>query len=231
MSGDVHEKTCLPLIGTSRLAQVYNLIRGTNPSPGAWTDLHGARRVKHLSTALAQVGDGIVQPGWSDISDAGFTLFNVSAGAFWSNASKLLKMVAKQPAAEWASTIGLAVGDTSRFLRIGTHRHEHSRSDIEIAREGIETAHSGNWRQAWHIENKLIWFHMVTTRPRSRLNSSQPRQGKSDGKLILVTAINPTPAGEGKTTTTVGLGDGLNAIGKKAAMYASAKPRSVPVLA
>jgi formate--tetrahydrofolate ligase len=40
--------------------------------------------------------------------------------------------------------------------------------------------------------------------------------GKKDGKLILVTAINPTPAGEGKTTTTVGLGDGLNRIGKKA---------------
>jgi formate--tetrahydrofolate ligase len=37
-----------------------------------------------------------------------------------------------------------------------------------------------------------------------------------DGKLILVTAISPTPAGEGKTTTTVGLGDGLNAIGKNA---------------
>lgn len=41
---------------------------------------------------------------------------------------------------------------------------------------------------------------------------------KTDGKLILVTAINPTPAGEGKTTTTVGLGDGLNAIGKNAAI-------------
>jgi formate--tetrahydrofolate ligase len=42
------------------------------------------------------------------------------------------------------------------------------------------------------------------------------RKGGKDGKLILVTAINPTPAGEGKTTTTVGLGDGLNRIGKKA---------------
>ena len=39
---------------------------------------------------------------------------------------------------------------------------------------------------------------------------------RPDGKLILVTAITPTPAGEGKTTTTVGLGDGLNRIGKKA---------------
>ncbi len=41
---------------------------------------------------------------------------------------------------------------------------------------------------------------------------------KPNGKLILVTAVNPTPAGEGKTTTTVGLGDGLNAIGKRAAI-------------
>src|ERR1700691_6277111 len=39
---------------------------------------------------------------------------------------------------------------------------------------------------------------------------------KPDGKLILVTAISPTPAGEGKTTTTVGLGDALNRIGKRA---------------
>ncbi|MDC0968766.1 formate--tetrahydrofolate ligase [Alphaproteobacteria bacterium] len=41
------------------------------------------------------------------------------------------------------------------------------------------------------------------------------QQSNPDGKLILVTAINPTPAGEGKTTTSVGLNDGLNAIGKK----------------
>src|SRR6202020_115733 len=41
-------------------------------------------------------------------------------------------------------------------------------------------------------------------------------KGKPDGKLILVTALSPTPAGEGKTTTTVVLGDALNKIGKKA---------------
>ncbi|MBP0614116.1 formate--tetrahydrofolate ligase [Jiella mangrovi] len=41
-------------------------------------------------------------------------------------------------------------------------------------------------------------------------------ESRPDGKLILVTAVNPTPAGEGKTTTTVGLGDGLNRIGKNA---------------
>ena len=51
---------------------------------------------------------------------------------------------------------------------------------------------------------------------------------KKDGKLILVTAINPTPAGEGKTTTTVGLADGLCAIGKKA-MVALREPSLGPV--
>ena len=40
-------------------------------------------------------------------------------------------------------------------------------------------------------------------------------KNKKDGKLILVTAITPTPAGEGKTTASVGLNDGLNKIGKK----------------
>lgn len=51
---------------------------------------------------------------------------------------------------------------------------------------------------------------------------------REDGKLILVTAINPTKAGEGKSTTTVGLGDGLNRIGKKA-MMALREPSLGPV--
>jgi formate--tetrahydrofolate ligase len=53
---------------------------------------------------------------------------------------------------------------------------------------------------------------------KAKLSSALIERVKSrpDGKLILVTAISPTPAGEGKTTTTVGLGDALNAIGKKA---------------
>jgi formate--tetrahydrofolate ligase len=49
-------------------------------------------------------------------------------------------------------------------------------------------------------------------------NFLQGLNDKADGKLILVTAISPTPAGEGKTTTTVGLGDGLNKIGKNTIM-------------
>jgi formate--tetrahydrofolate ligase len=54
-----------------------------------------------------------------------------------------------------------------------------------------------------HYKAKLSLAHLKTL------------AGKPDGKLILVTAISPTPAGEGKTTTTVGLGDALNRIGKK----------------
>ena len=53
-------------------------------------------------------------------------------------------------------------------------------------------------------------------------------EGKKDGKLILVTAINPTPAGEGKTTTTVGLADALRRIGKKS-IVALREPSLGPV--
>ena len=49
-------------------------------------------------------------------------------------------------------------------------------------------------------------------------NFIEPKTNEKIGKLVLVTAVSPTPAGEGKTTTTVGLGDGLNLIGKKAVM-------------
>ncbi|MEZ0231699.1 MAG: formate--tetrahydrofolate ligase [Methylophilaceae bacterium] len=56
----------------------------------------------------------------------------------------------------------------------------------------------------------------------------QDFQGRPDGRLILVTAISPTPAGEGKTTTTVGLGDALSRIGKKA-MICLREPALGPV--
>ena len=59
-------------------------------------------------------------------------------------------------------------------------------------------------------------------------NYLQENQNKKSGKLILVTAITPTPAGEGKTTTTVGVADGLTKIGKKA-MVALREPALGPV--
>ncbi|MDA9649882.1 formate--tetrahydrofolate ligase [bacterium] len=87
-------------------------------------------------------------------------------------------------------------------------------SDIEIARAAEK-------KPIFEIGNvlgipsaELVPFgHDKAKVSQNFINSVQDRK---DGKLILVTAINPTPAGEGKTTTTVGLGDGLNRIGKNA---------------
>jgi hypothetical protein len=56
------------------------------------------------------------------------------------------------------------------------------------------------------------------TKAKINLATIEALKDRPDGKLVLVTAITPTPAGEGKTTTTVGLGDGLNRIGHKAIM-------------
>ena len=88
------------------------------------------------------------------------------------------------------------------------------RSDIEIAqsatmkpiseiaaRLGIPAASVENYG---HYKAKIALDYIASLKD------------KPDGKLILVTALSPTPAGEGKTTTTVGLGDALNKIGKKA---------------
>ena len=88
------------------------------------------------------------------------------------------------------------------------------KTDIEIAREASK-------RPILEIGDKLgIPAESLVPYGHDKAKVSaefiEAQQSKEDGKLILVNAINPTPAGEGKTTTTVGLGDGLNAIGKKA---------------
>ena len=78
---------------------------------------------------------------------------------------------------------------------------------------------------------------------KAKINHKLAKRDKPEGKLILMTAISPTPAGEGKTTTSVGLADAMNALGKKtmlclrepslcsasrAARPAAAMPRSCP---
>jgi formate--tetrahydrofolate ligase len=89
-------------------------------------------------------------------------------------------------------------------------------SDIEIAREatmkpiadiGAKLGIPGDALLQYGPDKAKISFDYINS-----------LQDKPDGKLVLVTAITPTPAGEGKTTMTVGLGDGLNRIGKNAAI-------------
>ncbi len=88
------------------------------------------------------------------------------------------------------------------------------KSDIEIAREAKMKPIMAIGKGLGIPENDLIPYGH--TKAKVNLSYIDSLKSKPNGKLILVTAINPTPAGEGKTTTTVGLGDGLNRIGKKA---------------
>ncbi|MCZ6882214.1 MAG: formate--tetrahydrofolate ligase [Gammaproteobacteria bacterium] len=91
-----------------------------------------------------------------------------------------------------------------------------AKSDIEIAREA-------SLKPITEIADKLgipasALLPYGHDKGKITLDYIRSLESKKDGKLILVTAISPTPAGEGKTTTTVGLGDGLNSIGKNAVM-------------
>jgi formate--tetrahydrofolate ligase len=94
-------------------------------------------------------------------------------------------------------------------------QHQNPKSDIEIAQAAkpkriVDVAKE---RLGVAPENLEPYGHY---KAKVSMEYIKTLKDKKDGKLILVTAINPTPAGEGKTTTTVGLTDALNFIGKKA---------------
>ena len=90
------------------------------------------------------------------------------------------------------------------------------RSDIEIAREAKKLPIKEVAKKLGIEEEELIPFGHDKAKISDQFIKSV--KNNENGKLILVTAVNPTPAGEGKTTTTVGLGDGLCALGKRAAI-------------
>ena len=84
-------------------------------------------------------------------------------------------------------------------------------SDIEIA-QACKMKHITEIAQTAHVDEKYIEQY---GRYKAKVDPALIKEtDKKDGKLILVTAITPTPAGEGKTTTTIGLADGLRRIGK-----------------
>ncbi|HEV3017557.1 MAG TPA: formate--tetrahydrofolate ligase [Burkholderiaceae bacterium] len=100
-------------------------------------------------------------------------------------------------------------------------------SDIEIAQQAKlkRIAEVAQERLGIGAEHLQPYGHYKAKLSLDYLDSIQ---GHADGKLVLVTAMSPTPAGEGKTTTTVGLGDALNRIGKKA-MICLREPSMGPV--
>ncbi len=97
---------------------------------------------------------------------------------------------------------------------MATEQHTRPISDIEIARQAQKKPIQEIAAERLGIDpsNLLPYGH---DKAKISLDYIDSISDKPNGKLILVTAISPTPAGEGKTTTTVGLGDGLNRIGKK----------------
>src|SRR6187431_1538887 len=94
-------------------------------------------------------------------------------------------------------------------------QHQNPKSDIEISQTAKKRLILDVAKEKLGIaaENLEPYGHYKAKVSMDFINTLK---GKPDGKLILVTAISPTPAGEGKTTTTVGLGDAFNEIGKKA---------------
>src|SRR5215469_14347413 len=96
-------------------------------------------------------------------------------------------------------------------------QHQHPKSDIEIAQAAKPPRIADMAEEKLGIapENLEPYGHY---KAKVSMNYIKSLKGKKSGKLILVTAITPTPAGEGKTTTTVGLADALSHIGKKAMM-------------
>ena len=88
----------------------------------------------------------------------------------------------------------------------------------------IEIAQQANMRRIGEVAREKLGIGEAHLEPygyykaKISLDYVDSLADRPDGKLILVTAISPTPAGEGKTTTTVGLGDALNRIGKKASI-------------
>ena len=96
-------------------------------------------------------------------------------------------------------------------------QHNKPKSDIEIAQAARMRPIVDVGRDKLGIPADAL-LNYGPHKAKVSLDYIQTLEGRPDGKLILVSAITPTPAGEGKTTTTVGLGDALNHIGKKAAI-------------
>jgi len=107
-----------------------------------------------------------------------------------------------------------------RYLRNSDDKNEQgeaskmAKSDIEIAREAKMQPIAEIGAKLDIPEDQLLQFG--PSKAKLSMDFIKSLEDRPDAKLILTTAITPTPAGEGKTTTTVGLGDGLNRIGKRA---------------
>ncbi len=206
------------------VAEIYNIIRAANPAPGAWAIIKGTE--VQIFDAAKVAGDG--KPGQIIAIDAQGITIAAHGGAILAKRVKSAD-TKKIPAAEYATAAGLKVGDAFDAYKPAPPPAPKKpktgetpvsanmvRSDIEIARDAKKKPIQEIGAKLGIASEHLLPFGHDKAKVSEVFMKSL--SARPDGKLILVTAINPTPAGEGKTTTTVGLGDGLNRIGKKTAI-------------
>ena len=210
---------------TKPVGEVYNIIRAANPAPGAWAVVNGLE-VQFFDSAKVP-GDGT--PGEILKIDAGGMVIAAKGGAILAKRVKAAD-TKKVPAAEYAAHAKLKVGDVFAAYKpapppapkkpktgeatVSAKSTKAVGSDIEIAREAKMKPIAEVGKKIDIPADALLNYG--PTKAKISFDFINSLKDRKDGKLILVTAINPTPAGEGKTTTTVGLGDGLNRIGKRA---------------
>jgi formate--tetrahydrofolate ligase len=206
-------------------SEIYNLIRAANPAPGAWSTIKG-QKVDIFDSALL-TGPGIEGEVVS-LSKEGITVA-AKGGRI------LIKRVRavggqKVAASEFAVKADILVGDkfawpspkaAASTSKPSTPAAAQAGAPAVPPRSDIEIARDARMKPIAEIGAKVgipasALLHYGPTKAKVSFDFVNSLSAKKDGKLILVTAITPTPAGEGKTTTTVGLGDGLARVGKKA---------------
>ena len=210
---------------TKPVGEVYNTIRAANPAPGAWAVVNGLELQFFDSAKIA--GDG--KPGEILKIDADGMVIAAKGGAILAKRVKAAD-TKKIPAAEYATYAKIKAGDVFAAYKpapppapkkpktgestVSAKSTKPVGSDIEIAREAKMKPIAEVGKKIGIPTDALLNYG--PTKAKISFEFIDSLKDRKDGKLILVTAINPTPAGEGKTTTTVGLGDGLNRIGKRA---------------
>jgi formate--tetrahydrofolate ligase len=187
--------------------QIDRVIRGCNPASGVWATLD-CKQLKIFDAKPLPAKDpkGIVgKLGEIVAAEAdGFTLA-CADGRF--------KITCVQPADSTKINAGESAGPQRKEQ--AASQHTDPKSDIEIAQ-------AAKMRPIMDVASERLGIGPENLEPyghykaKVSMNYIKSLQSRPNGKLILVSAITPTPAGEGKTTTTVGLTDALNKIGKKA---------------
>jgi formate--tetrahydrofolate ligase len=207
---------------TKPVGEVYNIIRAANPAPGAWGVIKGAEL--QIFDAAKVPGDG--KPG--EIIAIGADGIKIAAIGGAILAKRLKAADTKKIAgAEYAASTGLKVGDAFDAYKPAPppapRKPKTGETPVTAKPIGsdIEIARAAKMKPIAEVAKKIdipadALLQYGPTKAKVSFDFINSVKGRPDGKLILVTAINPTPAGEGKTTTTVGLGDGLNRIGKRA---------------